>query len=238
MKKNILFPVLVFVACFCSQALFAQSSGNSYIEKFTRPFYDNAQFELELSMVLYKNHTSSAVVSSLTGTVKRWEHRFISSLSHVDLLENEAYSINCNHQSKRILVAKKKSSGNAALLPGGIDSLLVSADTPDVTVAGDQTVYKFLFTAHPNMVYSGITVIVNNTDGRMRKVVLYYKGALRYNLYDNDEEAPRMEITYQRFNTGYTPAVSDFSESRFIKETQGKYTGVGKYSSYQIITVE
>lgn len=238
MKKLIISLMAALLICACPEGAMAQSADGSYIEKFTRSFYDSPQFEMELSMVLYKNHTSSAVVSSLTGTVRKWEHRFISSLSHVDLLENDAFSINCNHQAKRILVAKKKSSANAALLPGGLDSLLVYADEPVITVSGDQTVYRFLFTSHPNMLYSGVTVVVDNTDGRMRKMILYYLGVMRYDLYDNHEEAPRMEITYQRFNTGYIPAAPDFSESRFIRETNGKYTGVGKYSSYQIITVE
>lgn len=206
------------------------------LQNMARAYSNLTEFSVDVTYSLYGSHSTSELIQQNYGYYHKKDSSSLTNYQGAEVLLTPRYSLTILESEKTIYWKNQFTFSYFLPLPGGLDSIhRYLAELKASTQNDGSTVVEMVF---PNVFYyeyDKIEVVVESSSNRIKTLKLYYKNGLDTYARGYSNQPARMEISYRNFTTEPNFTANHFSETRFIKTSNGTATGVGKYLNYSII---
>ena len=188
-------------------------------------------YSVDIEQRVYPTFEAQQSIHLVTGKIRIAPDRYYSSIDGVELLQNDDYAIQVNHDNKTIIVQASMPLMEPQLGIPNLDSLLsLCSNVQFKKLSAKAFQYDLFF---EEMEYARMRLVFNPKSWHIDQLVLYYAGEDKWGGSETETQA-RVEIQFRngRFNPDIPPAT--FYSQRFFKAKSGDFTLQPAYASFRL----
>jgi hypothetical protein len=229
--------IIIVIALFYSWKMVAQNDAANIIKSVNEAYSNQKNMLITTTYKMYSTHSTNTVYETMQGTVKKQGYKIAYRLKDIERLENASRRILVNHEDKTVFVEPNKGNRQTYVMDTELENFLKENNVGQVTDKGS---YWLLVIEMETNDLDRIQIEVDKTTKFIIKLTNFYRQEVR--LDQNNPQAPlgkpRLEITFQ-VNTNPVFTTGEFSESKFIKLTNGKASlNDSLKNKYQIMSID
>lgn len=231
---------IVLILSLLAGKSFSQVAKDDF-EKISKAYAASPHLSMKMKYEVYKNKTTTVVLSTETGILKRKDKIQYSRIGKIETVENDRYHMIVDHEDKNIsLLGIRVVEGNrnqqkeeTAISLFEMEKMLALCSKVEFKKWNAvQNAYTLVL---PDNEYDEVQVIFNARTFFIEKLILFYAEKQNLEEIKNGlKESPRMEISYSDIDTNPDFENTPFSYDAFLEKQNGKLVAKAAYKDYEI----
>lgn len=226
----------IFLICILFQKSYSQNDKEVFeIFEKTNKYYSNSIQHLDFNYKLFASYTSKIITEEYEGFHIKRENSNYTRIHNTEFIQKGLLFIKINHDQKVILIIESKEEGKKNT-PLNISNYLKYFKTKSLKDKGTNWLISLETNVLTQLPYSKIEIIINKTNFKIEKQILYFLDNVPYNEKGIKKNGtPKLEITIKEKIMNQDIIEELFKTQKYIIKTQKGYVLSQKYSNYKLL---
>lgn len=225
----------IFFILICLSGVNQAQDAKSDFTKINLRYNESKNLNMKVCYELFQDYTSIVPFQKMDGLVKRKGDNMIYKLGPLEVMHNKRFEVIANDEFKQIAMLEHKTKlfeWDEKLFLTRFDQTLQVYEKVNFSSKKNAGVYDIKTKGGQ---FTRIIIEFDKKTYAINKMVLYYRDAQILNEYGTGKkDTPRIEITYSDINLNANLPDGDFSESKYVAYSGGKYTCTSPYKGYKL----